>query len=358
LTITVPNTALESLVRRCFERCGLPAEDAASVAAVLVDANLRGRDSHGIARAPAYMRRVAAGVTGGTDALSETAGAGPLRRIDAASALGPAVAAKATARAAELGHEHGICLVALGGSSHFGSAGYYARRLAADSLIGLVTTNGPANMAPYGSTEAFLGTNALAVGVPLPSGEQFVLDMSCSVAARGGIMRARELGEAIDPGLAIGPDGEATTDPREALAGAVLPLGGPKGTGLALAIGLAAGMLAGASFDDEAGRMHSSDDRPQDLGQIFLAVDPWRLVDRAEAERRVGALIERLHALKPAPGFDEVLYSGERGEMERRLRLESGIPVAARELEAIASVCEELGHTDVGAAARSLMGPQ
>lgn len=355
--MTIDSDVLASLVRRCFERVGLPEPDALTVTEALIDANLRGNASHGVVRVPAYLRRAGSGLNGGSADVIETVSAGPLRRVDGGATLGPVAAATATALCSRIATEHGIGLVALGNGSHFGSAGFYARRIAADGRIGLVATNGPAGMAPHGSSTPFLGTNAFAVGAPLPGRDQFVLDMSCSVAARGKIIRAGELGESIEPGIAVGPDGEPTTDPAAALAGAVLPLGGAKGTGMALAISLAAGALAGASFDDEAGRIHDSKPGPQGLGQLFLAIDPWRLGDRAPTEERIAALIERLHSLPPAAGFDAVLYPGERGERERLRRLDDGVPVAPAELEAIAGACADLELADLAAEARALIDP-
>lgn len=277
-----------------------------------------------------------------------------MRRLDAGAALGPLAAIRGTELAAELAADHGIGLVAVGNSSHFGAAGHYARRLAERELIAVVSTNGPANMAPHGSGEAFLGTNAFAIGIPLPGGEQFVLDASCSITARGKIIRSRDLGQPLEPGLAVDRDGNPTEDPAAALAGAVLPFAGPKGSGIALAISLAVGALAGASFDDEAGRMYGSDPGPQDIGHLFGAIDPWRLGDRALTEKRIAGLIERLHALRPAAGHDQVLYPGERGESERRTRLENGVPLAPEEIDAIAEACEELGYGDQAGRVRSL----
>jgi len=341
-------------VRDCFGQAGLEAADAESIASVLVDANLRGHDSHGVGRVPAYLRRVASGASGGGERLGEPTGEGPLWRLDAGATLGPLAAMRGTELATELAADHGIGLVAVGNSSHFGAAGLYARRLAERQLIGLVTTNGPANMAPHGSSEPFLGTNAFAIAVPLADGEQFVLDASCSITARGKIIRSRELGQALEPGLALDRDGKPTEDPAAALAGVVLPFAGPKGSGIALAISLAVGVLAGASFDHEAGSMYGADSGPQDIGHLFLAIDPWRLADQDVVRERIERLIEQLHGLRPLAGHEGVLYPGERGASERRSRLGSGIPLAAEELAAIAAVCDELGYADPAARARSL----
>lgn len=274
--------------------------------------------------------------------MTEVARFGAMCRLDAGSALGPAAAVRAVDRAIELARGHGLGLVAVGNSSHLGAAGFYARSGASQGFMVVVATNGPANMAPYGSSERFLGTNALAVAVPAGERRVLAVDMSCSVSARGKIIRAKEVGETIEPGLAIDPDGAATTDPVAALAGAVLPLGGPKGTGLALAISIAAGVLGGAGFDDEVAPMHGDAHRPQNLGHILLAIDPWALADREQAEGRIESLIERLHALRPAGGFEEVPFPGERGDREAERRAAEGIPIEVADLEALARTCREL----------------
>ncbi|MEJ7716990.1 MAG: Ldh family oxidoreductase [Thermoleophilaceae bacterium] len=202
--------------------------DASAMAEVLVDANLRGVESHGFQRVPTYMGRVSAGLAGAAT-RSRCASGGADARIDAADALGPIGATRATDAAIELAREHGIGLVALGNSGHFGAAGYYARRVAGEGLIALVTTNGPGTMAPHGAAEPFVGTSALAIAVPLGRHEPFCLDMSASVVARGKVMRAEAQGTQLEPGIAIDADGRPTLDPAAALAGSVLPLGGPQG---------------------------------------------------------------------------------------------------------------------------------
>jgi L-2-hydroxycarboxylate dehydrogenase (NAD+) len=346
---------LTALVRGCFTAAGLRAGDAAAVADVLVDANLRGTESHGSGRAPVYLRRLRAGLTGGTERVAVRQRSGPLCRLDAGHALGPAAGLHAVGLAAELAAEHGIGLVAVGRSTHFGAAGYYARHAAQRGLVAIVASNGPAHMAPHGAAEPFLGTNAFAIGAPLGRHGTFSLDMASSVAARGKVIRAQALGEPIAPGLAIDADGAPTTDAAAALAGAVLPLGGPKGSGLAFAVCLLAGVLAGADFDDELEPMSGgATPRPQNVGQLFLLLDPWRLASPSEAIERVEDLVERLHGLSTAEGFDEVLVAGERGDRLAAERRAHGIPVEEAELDALAGACEEGGMTDLARRSRAL----
>jgi LDH2 family malate/lactate/ureidoglycolate dehydrogenase len=345
---------LARLLRASFAGAGLPDRDASAVSEVLVDANLRGTESHGLARAPAYLRRVHAGVPRGTEAFEVSVGAGALCRVDAGQGLGPAVAVRAVDLTIELADEHGLGLVAVGGSSHFGAAGFYARRAAERGLISLVASNGPATMAPHGAARRFLGTNAIAVGAPLGRHGAFVLDMSSSIEARGKIIRANALGRPIASGLAIDPQGRPTTDAAAALAGAVLPLGGPKGSGLAFAVCLLAGVLGGACFDDEVAPMYGDPPAPQNVGHVFLVVDPWRLAAPDEAAARVEALVDRLHALPAADGHGAVRVAGERGDRLAAERRRDGIPVESAELEVLAAAREECGMPDLAARARAL----
>lgn len=355
MPVLVSGPQLEGLVRECLAGLGLSAGDAGAVATVLLDANLRGIDSHGFQRLPVYMRRVKAGLAGGTEALRETGGFGPLRRLDAGHALGPAAAIKAMDLATALAREHGVGLVAVGCSTHFGHAGFYARRAAGQGLIGIALTNGPKNMAPHGASERFLGTCAFAIAAPLGDGEAFCLDMSLSGAARGKILRAHAKGEPIEPGLAIDEGGNPTTDAAAALAGSVLAVGGAKGSGLALAIDMLAGVLAGAEFAHEMAPMYGPLDRPQNVGHLLVALDPWRLAEPEAALARIRQLEARLHGLRPAHGFDRVRFPGEGAAARARQRLAEGIPLGEAEIRDAALACQECGLPALAARLSALL---
>lgn len=357
-TVRLSSEQLHDLLKACFGGVGLSSADAAVAADVLVDANLRGVDSHGVERAPVYMRRLHEGLARGTEAVSVVAQDGAMARIDAGRALGPVVSVQATDMAVDLARRHGIGLVAVGGSSHFGHAGFYARRAARHELIAAILSNAAHSMAPHGSAEAFLGANPLAVGVPLGGRGEFVLDMSTSIVARGAIRRAQAVGETLPAGIALDSEGEPTTNPVAALAGSVLPIAGPKGTGLALALGLVAGMLAGADFDDEIASMYGAapSSVAPSIGHVMLTVDPWRLSDRESTLRRLEALVDRLHALRPSDPGEPVRYAGERAEATRRQRLREGIEVRVGELEALARACVECGLAEQADRARRLAG--
>jgi LDH2 family malate/lactate/ureidoglycolate dehydrogenase len=207
-------------------------------------------------------------------------------------------------------------------------------------------------MAPYGAEDVFLGTNPLAIGIPLANHDPFVLDMATSMAAQGRITRARELDEELPDGLAVDAQGRPTTDPAAALAGSLLPMGGPKGSGLALAISLLAVLFAGADSDDQMASFYKDFDRPQNAGHIFIAIEASRLGDPGQ---RLDAIIERLVALRPVDGTSAVHYPGEVGARLARARRQSGIPVSPAEILDVAETCGAFGLGDLQQRALALL---
>lgn len=356
-TLTVAREALEELIVGCFEELGLRSEDAQAVAEVLVHANLTGVDSHGFVRVPVYLERVAAGLAGGSERMTVVAESGAICRFDAGGALGPAAGIRGVDRAIELAREHGVGLVAVGRSTHFGVAGFYGLRAARQGLVAIVATNAPKTMAPFGGSEAFFGTNPLAIAAPLGSApDGLVLDMSSSTVARGRIIRAAAAGEALEPGLALDPDGRPTVDADSALAGCLEPLGGPKGSGLAMAIDVLLVLLAGADFGAEMASMYDDPDRRQNVGHLFVVADPARVNDADGAVAVLDRLVAQLHAVRPAEGFDRPRYAGEREAALARERAAHGIPIRVVEMQSLISSLDRHGLPTAGKRAAALLG--
>ena len=349
-TTTIQATALSELISRGCQGVGLSRADSEAVAEVLVYANLRGQDAHGLVRLANYMRRVKGGLAGGSDRIRTVAGSGPLRRLDAGRAIGPAAATRASDLAAEIAREHGVAVVGLGNATHFGSAGFYVRRIAGLGLVGIAISNGPKAIAPYGAAEALLGTNPLAVGIPIGNDKQMVLDMATGAIPRGQVRRAAKSGAPLPPGAALDSAGRPTVDAKAALDGSILPIAGSKGSGLALTISMLAIMLAGAEADDELGMPAGSAQGDAgrfplfsgSVGQLFLAIDPEPLLGASSPERLEG-LVERLHGLRPADGFDSPRLPGETGDLMADNRLKHGVPVQSEHLSELAETCREFG---------------
>lgn len=232
--------------------------------------------------------------------------------------------------------ETGIATVTVRGSAHFGSAGYYARALAAQGKIAMVFSNSEPIVVPHNGREPLKGTNPLAFAAPT-SAEPISLAMATSTTAMGWVMAAREEGRTIPATWGVDARGLATTDPREV--SALLPVGGSKGYGLAFFIEIMAGVLSGSAFAGGLGNMYNDFDRPQDIGHWMLALDIEHSMPMPEFVDRIDSLTTSAHRSPSADGAGEVLVPGEPEERHRSQRLADGIEIApsiAAELDELA----------------------
>ena len=222
---------LECFGTHCFERAGMPVQDACAVSQALVSANLRGVDTHGIARIPAYLKRIRAGLINTRPEIHSISPMPFTTVVDGDNAMGPVaarVAVDACMRAAE---SIGIGAATVRGSNHFGAASVYTVPATARGCIAIAMSPGAPSLAPYGSRAALFGTNPFAIAAPAGRYSPWSLDMAASVAARGHIRRAAQEGRAIPEGWALDSDGTPTTNPDAALRGLMLPFAGAKGSG-------------------------------------------------------------------------------------------------------------------------------
>lgn len=295
-------------------RLDVPPNDAVKVSQCLVEANLKGFDSHGIVRLPVYARRLAAGAVNAQPKLEVVYSSGSVMAIDGDNGLGPVTGVFAMELAIDAARKWGIGLATVKRSNHFGAAGYYVEKATDCQCIGFATSNAPPNMAPWGGRKRFLGTNPFAIGIPVKGTEPLIIDMATSVVARGKIILAAQQGQRIPDHWAIDPKGYPTTDPKEALLGAVMPFGGPKGAAISLVIDILSGVLSGAAYGRH---LHTLEDleNEQNLGHFFMALEVQRLMDFDSFSQRVTDLIQQLKSTPLAPGFTEALAPGE---LERR----------------------------------------
>jgi len=327
---------------RVLERLDVPAEDAREVAGCLIKAELRGVDSHGLVRLPVYSGRVQAGVVKARPnvRLIPTGTASAL--VDGDNGLGPAVGARAMDAAVDLAREHGTGFVGVRHSNHFGPAAYYVERAIRAGCIGIAISNAPPHMAPFGGRTRFLGTNPVAVGIPAGEENPLIFDASTSVVARGKIIVAAHTGQSIPEGWAIDPDGHPTMDAERALAGSVLPFGGPKGSAISFIIDIFCGVLTGAAF---ASHLNTLEDLTtvQNVGHVLAAVRTDLFVDGDAFKQRMDSILRMLRSAPPAPGADRVLLPGEIELASESTMRARGIPLAPP----IAAQLEKLGD-DLG----------
>lgn len=328
---------LRSLAGEIFARAGMASEDAKIVADVLVWADLRGMASHGVMRVPRYVELLRKGDMNARPRMKVVAEAPAALTLDADRAAGPVAMMRASELAIAKARQAGIGLALARSTAHTAALGYYTQLGARQGMAMIaISASGP-NMAYHGARAAGVSTAPLSIAVP-GSEEPLALDMGSGVVSLGKLMQARRTGEPLAPGLALDRDGAPTTDPHAAAI--PLPLGGAKGSGLALMIECLASLLAANPILSEAlegtpiGRRHTQNG-------LVIAIDVARFVPleafRGEAER----LVRALRKLPAQPGA-EILMPGERGSRNAAKR-SSDVPIAPAVLEELRALANSLG---------------
>jgi LDH2 family malate/lactate/ureidoglycolate dehydrogenase len=304
-------TALADFSAALFESAGVPKHVAGVVADGLVSADLRGVDSHGVLRLPIYLKRVAEKMIAADAEPAIDRDHGNIVRLDGRNNFGTYVGQKALEIALARVEAHGLAWVGVHGSNHFGIAAHFAEQAIKAGFGAIVMSNASQTMPPTGGLRPFIGTNPLAIGFPVNSGAPFLLDMATSHVARGKIISAANKGESIPLGWAIDAKGRPTTDAQAALVGAVLPVGGAKGSGLSMAIDIMCGVMTGAGFGPSVRNMYEDWQNPQNVGHAFLLIDIRRFMPLEDFTARLQDYITLLRAEPKAEGFSEILYAGE-----------------------------------------------
>ncbi len=333
---------------------GLSDENAAIMAAALVRADLRGVDTHGIVRLPTYLDRMRRGLVNPSPQLRVQAVLPACALLDGDNGFGFVVATQAMAEAMKLAAANGVGLISVKRSTHFGMAATYLLQAVEAGFIALVFTNASRAMPPWGGREALLGTSPFAAGVPGGAAGDFILDMAPSVAARGKIRKALRLGQKIPLDYALDAEGRPTDDPAEALKGVVLPMGGPKGSGLSMLMDILGGVLSGSAFAGDVGDQYKDFDRPQDVGHFFLAIRPDLFMGADAFRMRMDTLIERVRTAPRAQGVDAILTAGEPEARNEARALTRGIAYRPADLQPLLEAATAHGITALATSARPL----
>jgi LDH2 family malate/lactate/ureidoglycolate dehydrogenase len=322
---------------------GLPEVDARTVAHCLVRADLRGVDTHGIQYLPHYLGRVDKGLINPRPELRLESKTPVAAALDGQNAFGFVVGMAAIDAAMEMAQAYGVGIVAARRSTHFGMAASYVLRAVEAGFVAQVYSNASPAMPPWGGREPMLGTSPFACGAPGGMLDPYVLDLSFAVAARGKIRKAARRGEAIPIGYALDKEGRPTTDASAALDGVVLPIGGYKGSGLAMLMDLMGGVIAGAGHAGGVGNQFSDYDRPQDVGHFFIAMKPDLFVPLDEYRASMDRLVTAVRGAPRAEGFAEILMPGEREARLERARRISGVQIGPVELRSLQSAAVSAG---------------
>ena len=338
--IRVGSEGLREFTKEVFVRVGLPPEDAEIEAEVLIWANLRGVDSHGVLRIPLYVEWVAAGIMNPRPNIQVLQETPATISIDADRAFGPVVTTMAMRRVMEKAKAVGIGWGLIRDTTHQGAMGYYSLMAAKQDMAGIAIVCGAPNMAPVGARAAGVANAPIAIGVPGKRHEAMILDMATSVAAGGKIKLAVDKGIPIPLGWGLDQDGKPTTDPN--LATIVLPFGGPKGSGLALMFECLSSLMLGSPALEPVITGKPNVPRGVQNG-IVAAIDIGTFADVEAYKEQVDSLIDAIKALPKAEGSDEILVPGEPEDRVYQDRIKQGIPLpegTARNLRAVADSLE------------------
>ena len=334
----------EAFIAQALHANQVPLADAQVVAQLMVKSDLVGADGHGIFRLPAYIKRIRAGGINLAPNIHIEREQGATALINGDNALGHLVMNKAVDIAIEKVKQHSVCWVGSHYGNHSGAASVYVRKLAEQGYIGIYMAVGNANhMAPWGGIDLLLSTNPIAIAVPSGDKPIVLLDIATTVAAYGKVKLAAQKGEPIPDTWMIDKNGQPITDPKKSSEGSLLPIGGYKGYGLAVMIGLLAGALNNAAVGKDTIDFNAHHDLITNTGQTIIAVDPGAFGDKELFTARVIALVDDLKASSKLPGVNQIRVPGDGAARVMAERLQNGIPISAELQESLNNCAKECG---------------
>lgn len=298
---------------------GVRGDQASLIADSLVAADLWGHQSHGLLRLPWYCARLASGAMKDVDPQT-VVDAGALLVLDARDGIGQVATDVARALGVARAKEHGVAVVGVRNSGHFGTAMYYTRRAAQEGCVAILTTNASPAMAPWGGMVKTIGTNPWSIAAPGPDGDVLALDIANTAVARGKIYLARSRGEGIPDGWAMDADGHPTNDAQAGIDGIIMPMAGHKGYAISFMMDVISGALTGSGTGTQVHGPYEPTG-PSRAGHLLVVIDVAAMGDPQEYRARVRSLVDEVHGCPTAPGFEEVVAPGEletRSEADNR----------------------------------------
>jgi L-2-hydroxycarboxylate dehydrogenase (NAD+) len=339
----VPPSVVRAFIRDALVAVQIPPDDAARVAELMTEADLTGADAHGVFRLPQYVKRIEAGGLNRRPNITVERTAAATALVDGDNGFGHLVMSRAAETAIAMAREAGIGWAGVRRSNHAGPAGLYAEMPVPHGMIGLYSAVASANhMAVWGGAETLLGTNPLAIGLPAGDGP-VVFDMATTVVSYGTVKNYALQGRSMPEGW-FNTRHAATplTDPRRSADGLLLPIGGYKGSGLALMLGLLAGTLNGAAFGREVVDFNADASTDTNTGHFIAAIDIARFMPLATFTAEVDRHADDLRASPRLPGFDAIRLPGDRRAQCRAERTRDGVPLAPALLDQLDRLAREL----------------
>src|SRR3954452_11737322 len=336
--------AVEAFITDTLTTVGLPAGDAAKVAELMLEADLTGADAHGVFRLPQYIRRIKAGGVNPNPNITMEQTAPATAMVDGDNGMGHLVMQRAVDTAIALAKENGVAWVGARRSNHAGAAGTYAAMALPHDMIGIYSAVANANHMPaWGAAESLLSTNPIAIAVPAGEEPPVVLDIATTVVSYGTVKAYKLQGKPMPEGWMIGAkDGTPITDSAQSGDGLLMPIGGHKGSGLALVLGLLAGVLNCAAFGREVVDFNADDESACNTGHFIIALDVSRFLPIAAFKAQIDRQLRELKSSPVLPGFDEIRLPGEQRQVRRAERVAKGVPVFPEVVEQLDRLAADL----------------
>jgi LDH2 family malate/lactate/ureidoglycolate dehydrogenase len=321
----------------------MPAADARTVAALMAEADLQGSDGHGVIRLPQYLKRIRSGGVNLNPDIQVVREKPAMALVNGDNAMGHLVMKRAADIAIEKARKCGVAWVGTQWSNHAGPASLYAKMPLAHDMVGLYFAVGNANhLPPWGGLEMLLSTNPIAAAIPALEEPPIVLDMATTVTAYGKVKAKAARGEMMPEGWMVDREGRPLTDPKRASEGFLLPIGGYKGYGLALVVGLIAGTLNGAAMGRDVIDFNADASSATNTGQAIVAIDPAAFGDIDLFKRAVDQLVRDLRGSERMPGVDRIRVPGEMSQEIAARQRREGIVLPPSLMSTLDRMAEQL----------------
>jgi LDH2 family malate/lactate/ureidoglycolate dehydrogenase len=335
---------LAAFITATFRAVGLPEDDARTVGTLMAEADVQGSDGHGVIRVPVYIRRILGGAVNVKPNIRVVEERAATAVVDGDNGMGHLVMKRATELAIEKARICGIAWVGSRFSNHAGPASLYPRMALAHDMVGLYFAVGNANHLPaWGGLDMLLSTNPIAAAFPTDKEAPVVLDMATTVAAYGKVKAKAMMGQMMPEGWMIDRQGQPLLDPKRSDEGFLLPIGGYKGYGLSMIVGLLAGTLNGAAMGREVIDFNNDDTSVTNTGQAIVVIDPAAFGDVQAFKQRVDKLVQDIHASERMPGVEQIWVPGEQSHLKRLKHLQRGVDVPAALVRQLDAVAQQLG---------------
>ena len=342
-TPRAPEAALRELGARALSAAGVPDEDAAIVASVMVANEMRGI-THGVALLAPYIRHIQAGGMNAAPRIAIERDVGATLVLNGDGGLGPLVSYRAMELAIERARRHGVAFVVARDGNNFAAAGYYAKMAADAGMVGVAMTNADPYMAVAGGAGRTVGNNPLACAVPGAEGQAVYLDIAMSAVAGTKLAIAAREGRSIPEGWALDAGGSPATDPGAVRqGGSLVPVGGYKGSGLALLVECLTGVLGGAAIMAEMRDWVGDPGGRSNQAHSFIVIDIEPLMPLSQFRERMARLARQVHDARRAPGVERIYLPGEIEHGRERDALENGVPLRGATVAGLRDLGELVG---------------